>query len=324
MYEWHCKMERAELLIIVFLGVLIFLSECPTGSVAARICPLRAEPVYPAQENGIVRCACARPFFGKNCRYKRKMNATISGLWFPPSTRQYVISFFLLEQNGTIALNATRLTEKTVLMKWKENAETNEERRYLISVRKVEFKLPTVKLHKWQKASIEYINPSSTLFKSQQETESRDDLSQKKMYNDYTAVLRLPGTSSYEVKITTLTTAGKHVGSTSVFFDASDAFVNGEWEWFRNKSNKIWIYCYPKRFENSFSGTMLGISEKMDNFKNYLFDSFEDACALKGIVIGVVVGSLGTLMIIAMVYVLSRYYNSKHFEATTKKTTHNQ
>ncbi|XP_028394045.1 uncharacterized protein LOC114518281 [Dendronephthya gigantea] len=250
-------MERAKLLIIVFLGVLTFLFECPTGSVAARICPLRAEPVYPAQENGILRCACVRPFFGKNCRYK--------------------------QQNGTIALNATRLTKESVLMKWKENAEPNEGRRYLISVRKVEFKLSTVKLHKWQKASIEYMEPNNTLFKSQQETESSDDLSAKEMYTDYTAVLRLPGTSSYEVKITTLSdagTAGNHVGSTSAIFDASDAFVNG---------------------------TMLGISEKMDQFKNYLFESFEDGCALKGMVIGVVVGTLATLIIITMVYVLSRY-----------------
>ncbi|XP_028393890.1 uncharacterized protein LOC114518151 [Dendronephthya gigantea] len=52
---------------------------------------------------------------------------------------------------------------------------------------------------------------------------------------------------------------------------------------------------------------MLGISEKMDQFKNYLFESFEDGCALKGMVIGVVVGTLATLIIITMVYVLSRY-----------------
>ncbi|XP_028412889.1 uncharacterized protein LOC114535767 [Dendronephthya gigantea] len=127
------------------------------------------------------------------------------------------------------------------------------------------------------------MEPNNTLFKSQPETESSDDLSAKEMYTDYTAVLRLPGTSSYEVKITTLSdagTAGNHVGSTSAIFDASDAFVNG---------------------------TMLGISEKMDQFKNYLFESFEDGCALKGMVIGVIVGTLATLIIITMVYVLSRY-----------------
>ena len=55
---------------IIFLGVLTFLGECPTGSVAARLCPVRAEPVYPAEVNGVVRCFCKTPFFGKNCRFK--------------------------------------------------------------------------------------------------------------------------------------------------------------------------------------------------------------------------------------------------------------
>ena len=51
---------------------------------------------------------------------------------------------------------------------------------------------------------------------------------------------------------------------------------------------------------------MLSTSEKMTNFKNYILESFQDECALKGIVAGAIVGSLGALMMMALIYVLVR------------------
>jgi hypothetical protein len=51
---------------------------------------------------------------------------------------------------------------------------------------------------------------------------------------------------------------------------------------------------------------MLGVSDTTKKIKHYLMSSFEDECALKGVVAGVVIGSLSTLVLMAFVYVLTR------------------
>lgn len=51
---------------------------------------------------------------------------------------------------------------------------------------------------------------------------------------------------------------------------------------------------------------MLGISDKLNQFKNMLVKNFNDECALKGIVIGAIVGSIGMLILIAVWYVMGR------------------
>ena len=51
---------------------------------------------------------------------------------------------------------------------------------------------------------------------------------------------------------------------------------------------------------------MLGISDKLNEFKNMLVKNFNDECALKGIVIGATVGSIGTLVLMAVGYVVKR------------------
>ena len=52
---------------------------------------------------------------------------------------------------------------------------------------------------------------------------------------------------------------------------------------------------------------MLGITDSFEGFKNLVVASFHDDCAIKGIVIGVVLGSFGTLVLVAIVYILHRY-----------------
>lgn len=83
MYEWHCKMELSEFLLILFVGILTFVGECPAGTTATPLCPVRAQPVYPAEVNGVVRCTCVHPYFGRNCRFKGKVCVSFSGFLVP-------------------------------------------------------------------------------------------------------------------------------------------------------------------------------------------------------------------------------------------------
>ena len=39
---------------------------------AASTCPVRAVPVFASEAEGGFECACARNFFGENCRFKGK------------------------------------------------------------------------------------------------------------------------------------------------------------------------------------------------------------------------------------------------------------
>ena len=96
-------------------------------------------------------------------------------------------------------------------------------------------------------------------------------------------MLRLPADYSVEVKITTVNIAGDHLGSSSLYFDASDAIASGK-----------------------ETGKMLTASQKIQDFQNYILESFEDERTSKGIVVGATIGSLGALMIMAFVYGLTR------------------
>ena len=55
----------------------------------------------------------------------------------------------------------------------------------------------------------------------------------------YSAILRLPEKSSHEVKISTFSSAGDYIGSTSIFLEASDIFASG-------KENSIPSQCNIK------------------------------------------------------------------------------
>lgn len=51
---------------------------------------------------------------------------------------------------------------------------------------------------------------------------------------------------------------------------------------------------------------MVGVSDTLNNFKNDLIKDFQDNCVLKGIVTGIVVGTLGTLIMMAITCVFMR------------------
>ena len=102
------------------------------------------------------------------------------------------------------------------MISWREKKNEVEERRYLVSVRKMQYKLSLVGFGKWRKAAIHY-------------TELDD---KKTAYplpsTPYTALLQLPANSSFEVKITTVSIAGDCLGSSSVYFDALDVLASGK------------------------------------------------------------------------------------------------
>jgi hypothetical protein len=114
-----------------------------------------------------------------------------------------------------VEVNGTRISNESVMISWREKENHTEERRYLVSFRKINNKLSSVGYTKWRKAAIQY-------------TESNEKAISFSPSTTYTAVLRLSAKSSFEVKITTINTAGDHLGSSSVYFDASDAFVSGK------------------------------------------------------------------------------------------------
>ena len=50
----------------------------------------------------------------------------------------------------------------------------------------------------------------------------------------------------------------------------------------------------------------MSISEKLNQFKNFLWSSFNDECAFKGIVVGAVLGCLATLLTMTLAFLLKR------------------
>ena len=51
---------------------------------------------------------------------------------------------------------------------------------------------------------------------------------------------------------------------------------------------------------------MLATSQQIHDFENFLLGGFRDERTMKGIVIGAILGSLGALMLMALVYGLTR------------------
>ena len=50
----------------------------------------------------------------------------------------------------------------------------------------------------------------------------------------------------------------------------------------------------------------MSISEKLNQFKNFLWSNFNDEYAFKGIVVGAVLGCLATLLTMALAFILKR------------------
>ena len=147
------------------------------------------------RHNQLKKLNCVHPYFGV-----RKLNQISSSL----------------EKNGTVDVNGTRVSNELVMISWREKENKVEERRYLVSVRKIQYKLSLVGFGKWRKAAIHFT-----------------ELDDKKTANllssaPYTVLLGLPANSSFEVKITTVNIAGDHLGSSSVYFDALDALASGK------------------------------------------------------------------------------------------------
>lgn len=119
------------------------------------------------------------------------------------------------------------------MVSWREK-DLNTERRYRISVRIVIYTFTRMLYKKWNKGTIQYNNVNGRQSESWLESKIKEMAYAEEAYTlpglraQYSAVLRLPDKSSYEVKISTLSSAGDYIGSTSIFLEASDAFVPGK------------------------------------------------------------------------------------------------
>lgn len=117
------------------------------------------------------------------------------------------------------------MTKDLIMISWIEKDENIKERRYLMSVRNVNYRLTSIGYSKWRKASIKYTDMNG----DQSASWLGSNLSKvPKSHKEMVYMLRLPAKSSYEVKVTILSTAGDYVGSTSVFLDESDASASGK------------------------------------------------------------------------------------------------
>ena len=119
------------------------------------------------------------------------------------------------------------------MISWREK-DFNTERRYRISVRIVKYTFSNMLYKKWNKGTIQYNSMNERQPESLLESKMKETAYTEEAYTlpdqraQYSAILRLPGKSSHEVKISTLSPAGDYIGSTSIFVEESDAFARGK------------------------------------------------------------------------------------------------
>ena len=119
------------------------------------------------------------------------------------------------------------------MISWREK-DFNTERRYRISVRIVKYTFSSMLYKKWNKGTIQYNSMNERQPESSLESKMKEMAYTEEAYtllgqwHQYSAILRLPEKSSYEVKISTLSPASDYIGSTSIFVEESDAFARGK------------------------------------------------------------------------------------------------